>query len=83
MTGCGGGRRILSARRISPLILGIEKEDPVEELVSLEIFERRYICRVLEQTGWVIGGAHGAVAVLGLNESTLRARMRKLGIKRL
>ena len=61
-------------------------EDPVEELaqelVTLEILERRYIGRVLEQTGWVIGGDQGAAAILGLNESTLPGRMRKLNIKR-
>ena len=58
------------------------EDDPLEELVPLETFERRYICRVLERTGWLIGGAHGAAAVLGLNVSTLRGRMRKLGIER-
>jgi DNA-binding NtrC family response regulator len=55
---------------------------PPEELVTLETFERRYIQRVLEQAGWVVSGTRGAAAVLGLKESTLRARMRKLGIKR-
>jgi|GEM_PF-524449 len=61
-------------------------EDPVEELVQesvdLQTLERRYICLILEQTGWVIGGQSGAATVLGLNESTLRGRMRKLKITR-
>ncbi len=37
---------------------------------------------MLEKTGWVIMGAHGAARVLGLHEGTLRSRMKKLGIVR-
>jgi transcriptional regulator with GAF, ATPase, and Fis domain len=37
---------------------------------------------VLEQTRWAIEGKRGAAAVLGLNPSTLRGRMRKLGIRK-
>ena len=53
-----------------------------EERVTLEEHERRYILQVLDDTGWVIGGARGAAAVLGLHEATLRSRMKKLGIVR-
>ncbi|NKB72500.1 MAG: AAA domain-containing protein [Candidatus Latescibacteria bacterium] len=49
---------------------------------SLEEVERRYIIEVLEQTNWVIRGEKGAAAILGMPESTLRHRMKKLGIKR-
>ena len=59
---------------------GDRTEEPAEELVTLEDFERRYILRVLEQAGGVIAGPHGAAAILGLHESTLRGRMRKMGI---
>ena len=52
------------------------------EVVPLEEFERRYIREVLERAGWVISGAQGAAALLGVNPSTLRGRMRKLGIQR-
>jgi transcriptional regulator with GAF, ATPase, and Fis domain len=38
--------------------------------------------RVLEQTHWKGSGKNGASEILGLNVSTLRARMRKLGIRR-
>ena len=55
---------------------------PLQEMVSLAEYERRYIVQVLEQFGWVIGGKKGAAAVLGLKESTLRNRMKKLGIRR-
>ena len=42
--------------------------------------DRAYIVQVLEETSWVIEGPHGAAKRLGLNPSTLRGRMRKLGI---
>ena len=49
---------------------------------TLEDVERVHIQRVLEQTRWVIEGEHGAALALGLNPSTLRGRMRKLGIRK-
>jgi transcriptional regulator with GAF, ATPase, and Fis domain len=49
---------------------------------SLEAVERDYICTILQQTGWVITGPRGAAKVLGLNPSTLRSRIKKLGITR-
>jgi len=36
---------------------------------------------VLEQTNWKVSGKNGASEILGLARSTLRARMKKLGIK--
>ena len=44
--------------------------------------ERDHIMGVLQQTGWRIEGKNGAAGILGLNASTLRARMRKFGITR-
>jgi formate hydrogenlyase transcriptional activator len=49
--------------------------------VSLEENERRHIARTLEQTKGVIGGKGGAAEILGLPISTLRNRMKKLGLK--
>jgi formate hydrogenlyase transcriptional activator len=49
---------------------------------TLEAFEREHILDALRDTGWVIGGPAGAAARLGLNRSTLNARMRKLEISR-
>jgi len=49
---------------------------------TLESLERAYIVRVLEGAGWQIEGERGAARILGLNPSTLRGRMRKLGIKK-
>ena len=49
---------------------------------TLEEVERRHILRTLEEVNWKVSGDGGAAEALGLNPSTLRARMRKLGIKR-
>ncbi|MGH7791262.1 MAG: sigma-54 interaction domain-containing protein, partial [Thermodesulfobacteriota bacterium] len=49
---------------------------------KLEDIERLHILSVLEETKWVIEGKRGAALVLGLNHSTLRSRMQKLGIKK-
>jgi DNA-binding NtrC family response regulator len=51
-----------------------------DERVTLEEHERRYIRKVLEETDWVIRGPKGAAVILGLPESTLRGRIKKLGI---
>jgi transcriptional regulator with GAF, ATPase, and Fis domain len=45
--------------------------------------EREHITRVLHASDWRIEGARGAAAALGLKPSTLRSRMRKLGIRRM
>ena len=49
---------------------------------TLAAAERKHILAVLEETGWVLGGPHGAAARLGLKRSTLQFRLRKLGITR-
>jgi PAS domain S-box-containing protein len=49
---------------------------------TLEEVERDYIIRTLENTGWRVEGQYGAAKILGLNPSTLRTRMLKLGIQR-
>jgi formate hydrogenlyase transcriptional activator len=43
---------------------------------------RALILHALGSTGWVIGGAAGAAARLGLKRTTLIAKMKKLGISR-
>jgi chemotaxis protein methyltransferase CheR len=62
-----------------------ELKKPREELTTtqktLEEVERDHIVRVLAQTNWRVSGPNGAAEVLGLNRSTLRARIRKLGIR--
>jgi formate hydrogenlyase transcriptional activator len=48
---------------------------------TLEEVEREYIIAVHEATGGRIEGPDGAAKVLGLHPSTLRTRMKKLGIQ--
>jgi len=48
---------------------------------TLEEIERESILSRLEETGWKIDGAGGAAESLGINPSTLRSRMIKLGIR--
>ncbi len=49
---------------------------------SLEEVETDCIYQALDECRWQIEGTDGAASVLGLNPSTLRGRMRKLGIQR-
>jgi formate hydrogenlyase transcriptional activator len=44
--------------------------------------ERAHIIHVLIQTNWRVSGEKGAARILGLNPTTLEARMKKLGIQR-
>jgi formate hydrogenlyase transcriptional activator len=54
----------------------------VEEAQTLVDVQRAHILRMLKLTNWRIEGPTGAAKVLGLCASTLRTRMRKLGIHR-
>jgi PAS domain S-box-containing protein len=49
---------------------------------TLEETERNQMLKILSETKWRIEGKDGAAVILGLNASTLRARMHKLGIVR-
>lgn len=51
-----------------------EQDKPLEEI------EREHILRILEKTEWKIAGPGGAAEILGINPSTLRSRIQKLGI---
>ena len=63
-----------------------ELKKPHKDLVrserTLENVEREYIVRVLEQAKWKVSGKNSAAEILGLDRSTLRARMRKLNIRK-
>jgi formate hydrogenlyase transcriptional activator len=52
-----------------------------EPLKGLEAVERSHILKVLRESRWKINGEGGAASVLGLHPSTLRFRIKKLGIK--
>jgi PAS domain S-box-containing protein len=49
---------------------------------TLEDVEREHIISMLNMCDWRIEGQGGAAEILGINSSTLRSRMSKLGIKR-
>ena len=53
-----------------------------QEPVTLRQWERAHILKALKETNWVVGGAFGAAARLGLRRTTLIDRMRKNGLSR-
>ena len=59
----------------------LEKESSTATRSLAEV-EQEYIFRVLEKTGWKVGGKGSTAEILGLDRSTLPARMRKLGIQK-
>jgi len=58
---------------------GSSSKSPTSKLNDIE---KDHIIEVLNKTGWKVSGEKGAAKVLGLNPTTLEARMKKLGIKR-
>jgi transcriptional regulator with GAF, ATPase, and Fis domain len=58
------------------------EESAGRDVKALVELEHDHILQVLRKTGWRIEGKNGAAILLGLNASTLRARMRKYGIVR-
>jgi transcriptional regulator with GAF, ATPase, and Fis domain len=62
--------------------LGPSRTTPTTAIDCLEDVEREHILHVLVDAGWRIKGADSASVRLRLNPSTLRSRMKKLGIVR-
>jgi len=62
-----------------PSLPGDSNGDPLKDLAAME---REHILRVLRETGWRIEGPSGAASILQLHPSTLRSRIKKLGICR-
>ena len=52
------------------------------KLKTFEEMEREYILEVLKAKNWKIKGRDSASSILGLPPSTLRSRIKKLGLKR-
>ncbi len=79
---------------LQPVELRSERSKPeacnVDELTqsarvlhrSLQDAERHHIVRTLEDSSWVIEGPEGAASRLGIAPSTLRSKMKKLGVIR-
>jgi formate hydrogenlyase transcriptional activator len=63
--------------------LPLPRSLPQENLpVNLQDMERLHLRRVLDKTHWRVHGPWGAAEQLGVNPSTLRSRLKKLGLKR-
>ena len=52
------------------------------EILSLAEVERRHILLALKKTDWQISGLKGAARILKMNPSTLRSRIKKLGLEK-
>ncbi|MBH0208425.1 MAG: sigma 54-interacting transcriptional regulator [Nitrospira sp.] len=75
------------------LTQGTDLQVPISELqttgdsitssmTGLEEAERNHILRALQEAKWVVGGAAGAAARLGVKRTTLQSKMQKFGITR-
>lgn len=69
------------------LQLGEAFQEPLAENQSngfrpMSDIEREYIIKVLESTNWKVSGKNSAAEILCLDRSTLRARMKRLGIEK-
>jgi formate hydrogenlyase transcriptional activator len=67
---------------LNDLPVSAEAETDSANISTLETAEREHILRALQESHWVIGGATGAAAKLGMKRTTLQSRMQKLGITR-
>jgi formate hydrogenlyase transcriptional activator len=76
------GKELRVLDRLDRLTTTAGEHEEEEEIKVLAELEHDHILHVLLKTGWRIEGEHGAAGLLGLNPSTLRARMRKFGILR-
>jgi transcriptional regulator with GAF, ATPase, and Fis domain len=67
----------------TPLIpSGVSAPAGEPEAQSLEAIEREHIIAMLRKTRGVVEGANGAAQLLDMNPSTVRFRMKKLGISK-
>lgn len=64
---------------IDDVTLG-NRTSPLPGSDTFESVERAHILAVLERTDWRVHGEGGAATILEIHPSTLRSRMRKLGI---
>lgn len=82
----GGAAALSHARRMAARMRAIRgpEGDEAPERVSqtMEEVERAHILSVVESRNWKISGKGNAADILGLNPSTLRSRMKKLGLER-
>ena len=58
------------------------QSDRKSSLQKLEDVEKEHIIETLKKVNWKVSGEKGAAKILGLNPTTLEAKIKKLGIKR-
>jgi formate hydrogenlyase transcriptional activator len=67
-------------------LTGLQSSSPASEVGTkrwtMDEAEREHILATLKDTKWVVSGARGAAARLGMNRSTLQFRMKRLRIVR-
>ncbi len=59
-----------------------EMQHANDDFKSMEAMQRDYILKVLERTNGKVSGPGGAASILVMNDKTLFARMKKLGIEK-
>jgi len=59
-----------------------DKKNISGRIRTLKENEKHHIMKALEATHWKVSGENGAASLLGMNRTTLEARMKKLGISR-
>ncbi len=66
-----------------PSHVPIQTHQPIRtERVTLADAEREHILNALQESNWVVGGASGAAARLGVKRTTLISKMHKRGLSR-
>jgi transcriptional regulator with GAF, ATPase, and Fis domain len=73
------GWSVAPEHSVSLLDTAAQATSSIKTLLDME---REHIQHALELSRWVIEGTHGAARALGVKPSTLRGRMRKLGIRK-
>lgn len=79
---------ILSDGKTLPITEGLSEwdhstsDDSMQHEQTLEAIERQHIIRTLDSCQWKVEGPNGASTVLDIHPSTLRSRMKKLGISK-
>jgi DNA-binding NtrC family response regulator len=66
----------------APPVLSRSHRGPILTDAALRDLERNNLIAALERSGWRVSGTTGAAELLGLHPSTLRDRMKALGIQR-
>jgi formate hydrogenlyase transcriptional activator len=77
------GNRLIPGDWIPAALAGNKKTNGLAPAArKMEEVEREHIIAILKETNWKVSGEKGAAKMLGLNATTLEARMKKLGIVR-